>query len=358
MTSDKIKITFVLPNLMAGGAERVISYVAQNIDNAKFEVTLLIMGYAKDASYDVQDIEVIFLEKERVLHGLKSLFNYIRKRKPNILVSAVGHLNTVTGYMSLLFPKTKFISREVTVLSLDDAFFRSPKKFRPVAYISKKRFHLFDKIICQSHDMKEDIMNSYNIKANKFVVINNPITDSFQLKNQGQINDPIRYITVGRLSREKGIPRLLEILAKLDKPFHYTLIGKGVERDAIFAKIDKLGLKDNITHIEFTKDVSKYLAESDYFLQGSYFEGFPNCLIESCSVGTPVIAYKAPGGTKEIIEQNVNGYYVENESEFLEKLKESRSWNAEEIRASVDKKFNKKVILQQYEDLFLNVVKN
>ncbi|WP_178988427.1 glycosyltransferase [Winogradskyella schleiferi] len=356
MKTRKINITFALPNLLPGGAERVFSYIAQNIDPEKFEVTLLIVGYSKDASYDVKDIKLVFLEKARVLNGVTALFKYVRKNKPDILVSAVGHLNTVTAYMSVFFPKTKFISREVTVLSLDTDFFKT-KEFNPLSFIGNKRFNRFDKIICQSQDMLDDIKDNYNISAEKMIVINNPITDSFKLKEQKTKNNPIQYITVGRLSKEKGYERILKILSKLDFPFHYTIIGNGSEKDTIFSLIEQFGLTDKITHINFTKEVSKYLAKSDFFLQGSYFEGFPNCLIESCSVGTPVLAFNVPGGTKEIIEDGINGYMVENEEGYIEKLKDTRQWNPIDVRESVNKKFNKDVILQQYEDLFINIIK-
>lgn len=360
MKSDKLNITFVLPNLLPGGAERVISFIAQNIDRQKFNSTLLIIGYSVDASYDVNNIEVVFLEKSRVKNGITALYKYIKKNKPDILLSTGGHLNTVIAYMSILFPKTKFIAREVTVLSLDAAFFKT-KKFDPMrfilGFINDKRFNYFDKIICQSQDMKNDTKNSYKINGDKIVVINNPITDSFKLKEQQQRNNPIQYITVGRLSKEKGFERILKLLSKIDFPFQYTIIGNGVEKDNLFALIEQYGLTNKITHIDFTNDVSTYLSKSDFFLQGSYFEGFPNCLIESCSVGTPVIAFKAPGGTKEIIENGINGFLVETEYDFLEKLKDSREWNAEEVRTSVFKKFNKDLILQQYEDLFMDVLK-
>lgn len=356
MKSDKISITFTLPNLLPGGAERVFSYLAQNIDSKRFNVTLLIMGYSKDASYNIENINTVFLEKPRVLNGIPALYQYIRKNKPNILISAVGHLNTVTAYMSLLFPKTKFISREVTVLSLDESFFKT-KKFDPLGFIGNKRFNYFDKIICQSQDMLDDIKNSYQVSGDKMVVINNPITDGFNLKNPLSKNTLIQYITVGRLSREKGIDRILKVLTKIDFPFHYTIIGNGVEKDHLFSLIDQYSLKDKITYINFTKNVAKHLSKSDFFLQGSYFEGFPNCLIESCAVGTPVIAFKAPGGTKEIIEDGINGFLVENEEHFLEKLTVPHEWNPIDIRESVYKKFNKNLILQQYEDLFLNILK-
>src|SRR5690606_13086132 len=122
------------------------------------------------------------------------------------------------------------------------------------------------------------------------------------LKTQDSKKNVIKLITVARLSKEKGIPRILKILSKLTIPFHYTLIGMGHEKDSIFYLIEKYALSNKITHISFTKNVSKHMKNNDFFLQGSYFEGFPNCLIESCVVGTPVIAFNVPGGTKEIID--------------------------------------------------------
>src|SRR5690606_8547673 len=178
----------------------------------------------------------------------------------------------------------------------------------------------------------------------------NPISDTFKLKETHQKNKPIQYITVGRLSKEKGIDRILKILSKLNHPFHYTLIGNGAEREHLFDLVKDYNLTDNITHIEFTKDVSTYLERSDVFLQGSHFEGFPNCLIESCSVGTPVIAFNVPGGTKEIVQNNVNGFLVENEDEFIEKLNDFKDWHPEEGRASVYQKLNKDLILHKYKE--------
>lgn len=358
MIINKIDITFALPNLLPGGAERVFSYIAENINQEKFNVTLLIVGYSKDASYDVKNANVVFLEKARVQDGIYALYSYLRENKPDIMVSAIGHLNSIMAIMSFFFPSTKFVSREVTVLSLDASFFgTSGSKFSLHAFLGKRRFKYFDKIICQSQDMLEDIKQSYNVYADKMIVINNPITDSFTLKDQSDRNTVVQYITVGRLSKEKGYDRILKLLSKLEFPFHYTIIGNGGEKNHIFTLIKQYGLTEKVTHVEFTKEISKYLSKSDFFLQGSYYEGFPNCLIESCSVGTPVIAFKAPGGTKEIIENGVNGYLVEDEKTYFDKLHDTRTWDPVEVRQSVLKKFRSDLILQQYEDLFINIVK-
>ena len=56
------KLYFVLPSLRAGGAERVISYLASNLNKSEFDVTLIIVGKEKDAAYNVKDIPVFFFK--------------------------------------------------------------------------------------------------------------------------------------------------------------------------------------------------------------------------------------------------------------------------------------------------------
>ncbi|OBX21888.1 hypothetical protein A9996_17540 [Gelidibacter algens] len=162
-------------------------------------------------------------------------------------------------------------------------------------------------------------------------------------------------ITIGRISEGKGYIRILEILAKLSFPFQYTIIGEGAYYDIVFSKIRELGLNDKVNYIRFTNNVSEYLVDHDMFLQGSYSEGFPNALLESCAVGTPVIAFNVPGGTKEIIEDGINGFLVDNDDDFLEKLNDNREWNPEIVRESVYKKFNKNKIISDYEKFFIEI---
>ena len=111
--------------------------------------------------------------------------------------------------------------------------------------------------------------------------------------------------------------------------------------------------------IEYTDNVAKYLSESDVFIQGSYSEGFPNALLESCAVGTPVVAYEAPGGTKEIIDNGINGFIVRSDTEFLDKIEYLLEHQLDpiEISKSVYNKYSKEVILSKYEQFLLNIVK-
>lgn len=350
----KIKIMFILPSLSAGGAERVISFVSQNIDKEKFEPLLVVAGYKKDAAYDVSNVETIYLNKSRILTALPSMISSIKKHKPQVVVSSISHVNTAMATLSPFFSKTKFIGREATVLSKRS----NEKKIRQWSLfrLLPNGFKKLDAIICQSNDMAEDMIDNFNIPKSNIYVINNPISNLPDVKLKLPITNVKKFITVGRLSEVKGHLRILDILSKLDQPFSYTIIGKGSLEDEIFQKAKDLGIYDSIEYIPFTNQVNDYITKHDLFLQGSYVEGFPNALLESCVVGTPVIAFKAPGGTKEIVENGVNGFLVDTEEDYLEKLKDTKEWNPKKIRESVYKKFNKEVILQQYEDLFVNIL--
>lgn len=352
---DKIKIVFVLPSLVPGGAERVMSFISQNIDKKRFSPTLLVVGFKKDSSYDVSNVDTVFLNKGRVLTAIPQIMLHIFRHKPNIVVSAISHTNAAMSIIAPYFKNTKFIGREATVLGQRKNEKKS-RKWSPMWLISN-RFKNLDQLICQSIDMSKDMIKNYQIPKKKIVVINNPISNLPKIKKQTEISTHKRFITVGRLTEVKGHLRILDILSKLNTPFTYTIIGNGGLKEEIFSKADKLGLLKNIKHIPFTNKVNDYIAENDMFLQGSYVEGFPNALLESCVVGVPVIAFNAPGGTKEIVENGINGFLVNNESEFLEKLKDIRTWNPNKVRESVYKKFNKETILNQYEDLFINALK-
>ncbi|MGB3151562.1 MAG: glycosyltransferase, partial [Maribacter sp.] len=213
--------------------------------------------------------------------------------------------------------------------------------------------------VCQSNDMKNDFIENLGFKREKLVVINNPVTSSFSLKIQQPDQSILKFVTIGRLVPQKGHLRILKALKDFNKPFLYTIIGDGKEKEKIMNFATKNRLQSKIKHISFTSEVDKYLADSHLFLSGSYVEGFPNVFLESCAVGTPVLAFKAPGGINEIIIDGINGYAVDSLADFKDRLVnfEVDKWNLEKVRESVTSRYSEKIILQRYEKLFIEVAK-
>lgn len=354
--NHKIKVVFAIPTLSAGGAERVMSYVAQNLDKEKFEAILLVIGGKKGAAYPVEGIEVIFLEKEKVRESFTGIINFLYRHKPDLVISAIAHLNTMMAVISILFPNIKFVGRETLVKSVTQS---TKKKF----FINTNNIqkYLLDGLICQSKDMKVDMIENFNFPKEKLTTIHNPVNEKFTLKTQQASGSSIKFITVGRLSKNKGHLRVLDVLAKFNQPYLYTIIGKGNYKNEIVDKAKKMGVFTNIRFIEFTDKITHHLQNNDIFLHGSYVEGFPNSMLESCAVGTPVVAFDAPGGINEIIETGINGYIAKNEDEFLEAIYEIVSkqfLSPEKIRKSVVDKYSADKILRDYERFIEKMVAN
>ena len=351
------KILFVLPSLCAGGAERVMSFVSQQLNSNDFDVKLIVLGFKKDAVYNVDSIEVNYLNKKRLLASVTTLFRLLMKEKPSIVVSSIGHVNIMMGFFSLFFRKIKFIGREASVVSKMNEFSKMNSKLNLT--LMKIFYPRLSAIICQSGDMLKDFNNLLHINPNKLILINNPITSDIKNVNNNNIGFKLNFITIGRLSEEKGHFRILEALSKINSyDFIYTIIGSGPLESDIKGKIKQYGLSAKVNFITYTSNVQEHLIKNNFFLQGSFVEGFPNALLESCSVGTPVIAFNAPGGTKEIIINGLNGFLVETREEFVALLNNIdllKSIDVSLVSESVINKFNSKDVVKKYEMLFTNI---
>lgn len=356
----QIKILFIVPNLSAGGAQRVVTFLSKNIDSSIFSVKLIVLGFKKATAFNLDNVNVSYLNKPGLLAAIPIIVKSIKKEQPHIVFSSISHINVILGFLALYFKKIKFVAREASVVSSRVAF--SSFKERVFNSLIKISYQNFQKIVCQSNDMKNDFIENYQLSEEQLVLINNPITEIAPLDKREGILNIVKFVTVGRLTEIKGHLRILDSLSKItDFDFTYTIIGSGHLQHKIEEKVKNLNLGDKVFYIPFTSEVLAELKKHDYFLQGSYVEGFPNALLESCSVGTPVIAFNAPGGTKEIVENGVNGFLVEDEKEFvatIKNLQKLKSIHSPEIIAnSVLNKFNATKILESYSALFRTLTK-
>jgi glycosyltransferase involved in cell wall biosynthesis len=355
---DRKKILFIVPSLKAGGAERITTFLARHLNHSLFEVKLIVIGFERDVVYDIQNIDITFLNKSRYYKAIPLLLQIIKREKLHIVFSSSGHINSTFGLFSLFFSKVKFIVRETNIVSVVNGFPREKNRF--LFFLMQQLYPFLNVIICQSDDMKTDLMQELAINPSKIVVINNPIINKIKTVKPKKESDTIYFITVGRMSWIKGHLRLLKVLSQLKYDFQYTIIGTGLAKESqiIQDEVKRLSLSEKVCFIPFTPNVLNEIQQHDFFLQGSYVEGFPNALLESCSVGTPVLAFEVPGGTKEIIQNGINGYLVKNETEMfslLNNLELIQKIRTEDVIQSVAKKFDKSSILNQYETLFLSL---
>lgn len=361
-----IKILFIIPSLKGGGAERVISYIINNIEYKTFCPVLVVI----DSSHNGYTINPAVKQYKLGISSIKFSFFSLRKiikaENPDIVMSTLTYLNTYLGLIKpfLSFGSTKFIARESTIPSLNN---RRHSLYFIYDLLTRLSYKQYIKIICQSNDMLLDLVNYFKVPTAKLTIINNPIDNSILENNKlhsfkTRPSMPIRFITISMLRPEKGIIRILQALSLLDFDFKYFIVGEGIERDSIENMVQSLGLKSKVRLLGFQQDPSKIMAKCDLFLQGSYYEGFPNVLLEATLLGLPLVAYNCPGGTSEVINESINGCLVpnDNKEDYADaiKLVLSKKLDKNNISNYSQDKFSMNKIIPIYEKLFIDTVNN
>jgi glycosyltransferase involved in cell wall biosynthesis len=161
---------------------------------------------------------------------------------------------------------------------------------------------LVDLFICPSHFI-EDKLNQTDLFLGKTLTIHNFI----ELKNTEEYDHKEEYVLYfGRLSEEKGIEMFLNSCKKLSH-IKFKIAGTG--------PLDRMCM--GIPNVEFVgfktgEELSKLIKNAKFSVYPSiWYENCPLSILESESLGTPVIASKM-GGIPELIENNETGILIED----------------------------------------------
>ena len=352
----KKSILFILPDLNAGGAERIVTTIANHLPREKFSPSILLLR--KEGLYlDFlqNDVEIIDIKTPRIRHALKPILKQIRKRKPDIVFSGYGEVNAYLSLFIKLFPKTKFIARETNVVSQHVT--------RREILFFYKFYNNYNKIICQSDDMMNDLVENFKIKKDKLIKINNPVDFSFIEEKLENATKPESYregykniVAIGNLSSRKGFDNLLKVFEKLKKHNVFLhILGDGRDKELLHQMKDNLELENVIFH-GVQKNPYPFLKFADLFVLSSRYEGFPNVLLEAGACGTYALANNCKGGIHEIIQPKINGEIsdIENHEVFAAKIVEilEQIHDSEAIKNSIQSRFSKEMILEKYFEVF------
>ena len=173
-------------------------------------------------------------------------------------------------------------------------------------------------------------------------------------------------LAVGRLGREKGFDVLLRAFAAgglMAQGVRLTILGEGPERAALEGLARELGVAGAVSLPGVVKDPERWMARATVFVMSSRYEGFPNALIEAMAMGCPVIAADCDSGPREIIRNEEDGLLVPPEdaealSGALVRLMGDAALRERLGKGalSVRERFSKEHIMNQWESLIDEVL--
>lgn len=193
------------------------------------------------------------------------------------------------------------------------SFFLSYLSYLEAKKIRKKNYYnLIDLYVTPSNFYKKKLEES-KFSTSKIIQLTNPLPLDTKYEINKKSKDYLLYF--GRLSKEKGILNLLDVMKDID--YKLIILGEGPLKDTIknYIKNDKL---NNVTIEGFKEgeELRDYIRYSKAVIIPSiWYENAPYTLSETLSLGKIAIVSNN-GGIKEFILDKVNGFIFKDKNEL------------------------------------------
>lgn len=181
-----------------------------------------------------------------------------------------------------------------------------------------------DQIIAISESVGNSLINCVQKSEHKITIIYNGVElNRFENTQLHSFSNPVRFIYVGRLIKEKGVQITLQALSKLSDDFSWTfwIVGDGPYRSELEKISKKYCLAEKVQFLGTRNDVPKLLHSADIFIHSPIWEeGFGIAIVEAMAAGLVCICTKS-GAIPEIITDGKDGFLVDMTS--IEQLKDT-----------------------------------
>jgi len=306
MNSNKSKqIVFVIGSMGRGGAERVISILANTYAREDWKVSIItLLDNKNDYPLD-KSIELISFankKRSRVSQIPKWIFGirrYISKSRPDVVVSFVARINILTLVACI------GLRRKIVVSERNDPKADGRSLFVRIA--TDLLYPLADKIVFQTRWAQSCFSNRIQKRS---IIIPNPVQVTTYALPQDQRNKKI--VAVGRLSKQKNHELLIKAFKRVHEIYpEYTLFiyGEGDLREYLEKLIEDMKLSEAVFLPGNVPDIHEQIADAEMFVLSSNYEGLSNALLEAMMMGLPCISTNC-AGSNEIIENGRNGVLV------------------------------------------------
>ncbi|MDD2779461.1 MAG: glycosyltransferase [Candidatus Methanomethylophilaceae archaeon] len=184
----------------------------------------------------------------------------------------------------------------------------------------------------------------------------NPSNDGTAVREKLGLKGKKVLIYVGRISFEKNIGEIVEVMPLLDDTI-LMLVGKGPAEEMLRTKAEALGVGDRVIFPGFVSDeeLPIYYAAADAAISASRFETQGLSIIEAMATGLPVVCVNERAFSS-FVEDGKNGFLFEdNMLEAIEKALNASSEIREEARRTAER-FSIAASAKELEDLYNDAI--
>lgn len=296
-------IFFISGSMRRGGAERVISILANHYAEIGWKVVIVVMlfgeiEYKLDSRIKIVDLSLSNMSRLKMLpYWLKEIRKIVKVKNPKVIVSFAARVNIITQIACIGLNKKIIISERndpykdnrdcITKMAIKILYPRASR----IVFQTKRAEGYFGKKI-----------------QNNGIIIPNPI----KVYEYANSTKKKKIVSVGRLVIQKNQKLLVRAFAKVQERFsdyELWIYGEGELREELEVLAKQLGIENKFFMPGNVTDIHHQISDADMFVLSSDFEGFSNALLEALMMGLPCISTKC-AGSDEVIIDGVNGLLV------------------------------------------------
>lgn len=295
-----MKLVFITPGMTFGGAERVISILANIWCDMGHEVSIFITATDRQPVYKMnKKIKVEYFadyNEKGVSHFklIAAIRKFVRKEKPD---SVLSFMNDVCAYTIIALMGTGI---PVIYSERNDPNKTNQGKIEKICRKIVENGATY--IVFQTNGAK--MCYSEKVQRKSGIILNPVELNKIPVRTLENINYS-EIVSVGRLESQKNQELLIDafsLVSQKHKDVILKIFGEGSLKNKLQNRIDELGLTDKVLLMGAKSDVLERIKESFFFVLSSDFEGLPNSLIEAMCMGMPCISTDcSPGGARQLL---------------------------------------------------------
>lgn len=394
----KQKILFLINSLRFGGAERVVSMMANHL-RADYEIHLALLY--KEIAFPISgEIPIVDLKENpnsgnvsqliRLPFIARELNRYCKKNTIELVISFLNRPSYITAFMKscwgykgkIIMCERSYQSQILKYIGNQSSLYRLITK--KLIHYSYQQAHL---VIANSKLSKIDLQNNFAVTT-PIEVIYNPVDVAAVQQLSGEekpgcfADEGIFYfIAIGNFRTEKNFELLLHAFALIHQSINTKLIlvGSGSLENKLKQVAADLDISSQVHFSGFQQNPYKYIKNADCLVLSSYTEGFPNILLEAMACNKAIVSTDCQSGPRELLAPSTDPLYQTKsaieiaEYGILTAVNDARAlaegmteiYNNKNLRTTLENKaalrvadFNIDINIKQYHLAIQSVLKN
>lgn len=321
-----IKILFYIDELTAGGAEKVLCNLVNNMDPSSFDITVHTTWKSDAESLLKPHV------KYKYVYSKKNQINRFLYRAETQLrlfyqLHLKGSYDIEVAYLEC--GPTKVIASSTNKNAAHIAWVHCDleKKFKDMTSFANKtrdQYKKYDRVICVSEECNNTYQKYFSDCAPSQVLYN--VIDDEEIRRKAELEPTIPInktkltaIAVGRMSPEKNYPMLLEVHKQLIEEGHdheLWFVGDGAETDKLKEYVNINHLLSSVKFFGFQANPYPFMKQADFLVCSSKYEGYSTVVVEAMTLGLPIVTVEC-GGMRKILGDGDFGMITENSMQGL-----------------------------------------